>query len=106
MTWVDLAVLGVLALSALVAFLRGLVREVLGLAAWIGAIFAGVWALPRVRPKFQEWLGASPWIDPIAFGVVEENPFAPIQSDGVPVVGWQKATALALDNFVCLGHGK
>ena len=70
MTWVDLAVLGVLALSALVAFLRGLVREVLGLAAWIGAIFAGVWALPRVRPKFQEWLGASPWIDPIAFGVV------------------------------------
>jgi membrane protein required for colicin V production len=70
MTWVDLAVLSVLAVSALVAFLRGLVREVLGLAAWVGAIFAGVWALPRVRPKFQEWLGQSPWIDPIAFGVV------------------------------------
>jgi membrane protein required for colicin V production len=70
MTWVDLVVLAVLAVSALVAFLRGLVREVLGLAAWVGAIFAGVWALPRVRPKFQEWLGTSPWIDPVAFAVV------------------------------------
>ena len=70
MTWVDLVVLAVLALSALLAFMRGLVREVLGLAAWVGAIFAGVWALPRVRPQFQEWLGTSPWVDPVAFAVV------------------------------------
>ena len=70
MTWVDLVVLAVLAVSALLAFLRGLVREVLGLAAWVGAIFAGVWALPRVRPQFQEWLGTSPWVDPVAFAVV------------------------------------
>ena len=70
MTWVDLVVLAVLAVSALVAFLRGLVREVLGLAAWVGAIFAGVWALPRVKPHFQQWLGTSPWIDPVAFAVV------------------------------------
>jgi len=67
MTWVDLVVLGVLAVSALFAFMRGLVREVLGLGAWVGAIFAGVWALPRVRPQFQQWLGTSPWIDPVAF---------------------------------------
>jgi membrane protein required for colicin V production len=70
MTWVDLAVLAVLLLSALLAFMRGLVREVLGLAAWVGAIFAGVWALPRVRPQFQQWLGTSPWVDPVAFAVV------------------------------------
>jgi membrane protein required for colicin V production len=70
MTWVDLVVLAVLAISALLAFMRGLVREVLGLAAWVGAIFAGVWALPRLRPRFQEWFGASPWVDPIAFAVV------------------------------------
>jgi len=70
MTWVDLVVLAVLAVSALLAFTRGLVREVLGLAAWVGAIAAAVWALPRVRPQFQEWLGASPWIDPAALGAV------------------------------------
>ena len=70
MTWVDLVVLAVVAVSALLAFMRGLAREVLGLAAWIGAIFAGVWALPRIRPQFQEWLGTSPWVDPVAFGTV------------------------------------
>ena len=70
MTWVDLVVLAVLAISALLAFVRGLVREVLGLAAWVGAVAAAVWALPYARPRFQEWLGASPWVDLVAFGVV------------------------------------
>ena len=36
MTWVDLVVLAVLALSALLAFMRGFVREVLGIGAWVG----------------------------------------------------------------------
>jgi membrane protein required for colicin V production len=70
MTWVDFVVLALLAVSALLAFVRGLVREVLGLAAYVGAIFAGVWALPRIRPQFQTWLGHSPWVDPVAFAVV------------------------------------
>ena len=70
MTWVDLVVLAVIAISALLAFMRGLVREVLGIAAWAGAIFAGVWALPRVRPRFEEWMGHSPWVDPVGFAVV------------------------------------
>jgi membrane protein required for colicin V production len=71
MTWVDLAVLGVLAVSGLLAFSRGLVREVLGLAAWAGAIFVAIWALPLVRPHFQQWLGSnSPWADPAGFGAV------------------------------------
>ena len=70
MTWVDLVVFAVLAISALLAFMRGLVREVLGLGAWVGAVAAAVWTLPYARPRFQEWLGTSPWIDPVAFGVV------------------------------------
>ncbi len=71
MSWVDLVVLAVIAVSALLAFSRGLVREVLGLAAWAGAIVIAVWALPRVRPQFQQWFGeTSPWADPAAFGAV------------------------------------
>src|SRR5579883_1931026 len=70
MTWVDLVVLAVLAVSALLAFMRGLVREVLGLGAWIGAIAFAWWSLPRVRPQFQQWMGASPWVEPVAFGVL------------------------------------
>ncbi|MGH7050979.1 MAG: CvpA family protein [Acetobacteraceae bacterium] len=37
MNWVDLLVLGVVVLSALFGFVRGVVREVLGVGAWIGA---------------------------------------------------------------------
>jgi len=70
MTWVDLVVLAVLAVSALLAFMRGLVREVLGLGAWVGAVAAAFWALPYARPRFQEWLGPSQWVDPIAFAGV------------------------------------
>lgn len=70
MTWVDLVVLGVLAISALLAFLRGFVREVLGVAAWIGAAIAAIWAFPYARPKFRDWLGAPDLVDPVTFGVV------------------------------------
>jgi membrane protein required for colicin V production len=71
MTWVDLIVLAVVGLSGLLAFSRGFVREVLGLAAWAGAIFAAVWALPLVRPRFEQWLGGdTPWVAPAAFGAV------------------------------------
>ncbi len=67
MTWVDFAVLAVIAVSALLAFMRGLVREVLGVGAWLGAGAAAVWGLPLARPQFHQWMGASPWTDPAAF---------------------------------------
>ncbi len=70
MTWVDLAVLAVIAVSALLSFMRGLVREVLGIGAWVGAGFAAAWALPLSRPQFHQWMGTSPWTDPAAFVAV------------------------------------
>ena len=70
MTWVDLVVLAILAVSALLAFMRGLVREVLGIAAWVGAALVASWALPAARPKAQAWLGTSAWVDPVTFGVL------------------------------------
>ena len=70
MTWVDLVVLAILAVSALLAFMRGLVREVLGLGAWVGAAIAASWGLPAARPRAQAWLGNSAWVDPVTFGVL------------------------------------
>ncbi len=40
MTWVDAVMLGVVALSALFSMVRGFVREVLGVFAWVGALLA------------------------------------------------------------------
>lgn len=71
MTWVDLVILAILAISGLLAFLRGFVREVLGIAAWIGAAALAVWANPRILPTFDRWLHAYPgFAQPVAFGVV------------------------------------
>lgn len=67
MTWVDFVVLGVLAVSALLAFLRGFVREVLGIGAWIGAALAAVWGMPLARGPISRWIADPAWVDPIAF---------------------------------------
>ena len=55
MTWVDLVVFGFLAISGLLAFMRGLVREVLGIGAWIGAVAAAFFALPTMRGMVRNW---------------------------------------------------
>ena len=70
MTWVDLVVLGVLAVSALLAFMRGFVREVLGIGAWVAAVLVAIWAFPFARPHFREWLGAPDLVDPVTFAAV------------------------------------
>ena len=54
MTWVDGVVLAVLLLSAGLAYFRGMVREVLGVGAWIGAILLGILAEPMTRPFVAE----------------------------------------------------
>jgi len=70
MTWVDLAVLGLLAMSGLLAFVRGLVREVLGVGAWVGAVAAAIAGLPWMRGPVRTWLSAPEWVDPVSFLIV------------------------------------
>lgn len=45
----DLAVIVIVLLSAVLAFMRGFVHEVLSVTAWIGAIFAVIYGLPELR---------------------------------------------------------
>jgi len=49
----DIAVIVILLLSALLAFARGLVREVLSVGAWVGAAFATLYMFPHVLPMVQ-----------------------------------------------------
>ena len=70
MTWVDLAVFGFLAISGLLAFARGFVREVLGIGAWIGAVTAAILALPTMRGFIRNWFSSPDWVDPVSFIVV------------------------------------
>lgn len=50
MTWVDAVILGVIALSALFSMVRGFVREVLSVGAWIGALLACLHFYEPVQP--------------------------------------------------------
>jgi len=69
MTWVDFAVVGVLAASGLFAFMRGLVREVLGIGAWIGAGLVAAWGGPLVREQIAPHV-APGLVTPVAFAGV------------------------------------
>ncbi|MBX6747630.1 MAG: CvpA family protein, partial [Acetobacteraceae bacterium] len=61
MTWVDGVVLAVLAVSAVVAFFRGLVQEVLGVGAWIGAALLALLLRPSLAPLLLDKVEA-PWL--------------------------------------------
>ena len=70
MTWVDGAVLAVVLLSGGLAYFRGLVREVLGIAAWLGAALVAIYFEPRTTPIAEryvqpEWLATG-----VALGAV------------------------------------
>ncbi len=70
MNWVDGVVLAVLALSAIVALFRGLVQEVLGIGAWVGAALAALALQPVLSPALVGAVEA-PWIaDAIALAGV------------------------------------
>ena len=59
---VDILVALVMLISALLAFSRGAVREILGVSAWVGAALAAVFAFPHARPYPRQWV-ADNWPD-------------------------------------------
>jgi membrane protein required for colicin V production len=70
MTWVDLTVFGFLLVSGLLAFVRGLVREVLGIGAWVGSVAIAFFALPTMRGMVRTWFSTPEWVDPVSFIVI------------------------------------
>ena len=69
MNWVDLGVLALLLVSGLLGAMRGLVREVLGVAAWAAAAFvAGPYgAFPSVAPWVRRHVSDPGIADAAAF---------------------------------------
>ncbi len=70
MNWVDLVVLGVVGLSGVLAFIRGLLREVMGVGAWIVAYYVAWRYYPVLEPKFTEWLSDPDMVEPAAIGMM------------------------------------
>lgn len=70
MNWVDLVVLVAVAFSAMMGVLRGMVREVFGLAAWVGAAIAAAWLFPAAQDVSRRVIANPDIADPVAFGAV------------------------------------
>jgi membrane protein required for colicin V production len=58
MNTVDIIVIAVVAISALIAFLRGFVREVLTIGSWLGASLVTLYGFPLLQPKFEQWISS------------------------------------------------
>ena len=68
--WFDIVIISVIGFSAMLAFMRGLVREMLGIGAWVGAGFFAVWAFPYVRATFHHWIAEADLADSAGFATV------------------------------------
>ncbi len=75
MIWVDYIILGIVGLSALIGFARGLIREVLALGIWIAAVVLAWLFFRDVADQLTPWI-STPSIRLVAaflmivFGVV------------------------------------
>jgi membrane protein required for colicin V production len=70
MTWIDAAALVIVILSAAFSMVRGFVREVLGVGAWIGAGAAAVKFYPLVLPEINSVLPMKNLVVYAAMGVI------------------------------------
>jgi membrane protein required for colicin V production len=105
-TLFDLIVGGVVILSTLLALSRGAVREALGLATWIGAIVAAVYAFESVRPMLLEAIGNELLTDAATLVVVFFVPFFALRLVSGMIARAVSASALGpIDKFLGLGFG-
>ena len=58
MNTIDIIVIAVVALSALIAFLRGFVREVLTIGSWLGASLVKLYGFTLLQGKFEQWISS------------------------------------------------
>jgi membrane protein required for colicin V production len=65
----DLAVIIILLVSALLAFMRGFVHEVLSIGAWVGAVFVALYGLPFAQPLARQTIPLD-WAADAAAGII------------------------------------
>jgi len=70
MNTLDLIVVAVILLSAAFAFARGFIREVLSIAAWVGAAFATIYGYAYAAPAAESFLPKGPFANAAAAAVV------------------------------------
>ena len=62
----DQTVFGIILVSALFAFVRGFIKELLSVAAWLGAAFAAIYGRPYLEPFVLEFISEPLFVTAIA----------------------------------------
>ncbi|MEQ8388287.1 MAG: CvpA family protein [Alphaproteobacteria bacterium] len=65
-TAVDILILAIILISTVLAFMRGFVGVVLGLAGLVGAVFATIYGVPLIKPLFRDLIGIAMAADLVA----------------------------------------
>src|SRR5262249_58095268 len=58
MNWLDAVLIGILAVSIVASFAKGLAREVIGLVAAVAALLCGVWFYRMAGDVVRPWVGS------------------------------------------------
>ena len=66
----DAGVAAVVAISALIGFARGFIREVFGIGAWVGAIVLAIYFAYLVRPPILRWTGDPAVAEPLSYAAI------------------------------------
>jgi membrane protein required for colicin V production len=80
---IDIIVIAVLLISAIIAFLRGLIREILTIAGVVGGMLAAYFGAPFLTPSMRGWLGVEENVEADKlFGVLPYDLLAEVLSYG------------------------
>ena len=58
MNWLDLVLIGILAISIVASFAKGFTREVIGLVAAVAALLCGAWFYRMAGEIVRPWVGS------------------------------------------------
>ncbi|MES1951187.1 colicin V production protein [Salinisphaera sp. S4-8] len=70
MIWVDIAILAVVALSAIIGFFRGFLREAIGLATWLLAFYLAFTFVRHGAAVLSPWIDTQPVRLAVSFAVI------------------------------------
>jgi membrane protein required for colicin V production len=70
LTWIDGAAIGIVVVSALFSLVRGFVREVLGVGAWVGAALGALSGYKYAEPYVASVVSAKNFVVPVSAGIV------------------------------------
>ena len=70
MSHLDYIIIGIVLLSSIFGFSRGLIREAFSLASWVAAFIFGIWFGPTLAAEYSDYLGKEQFGQIVAFLIV------------------------------------